>query len=57
VNHVGAARVVFGSDLPGRALTSQFAKVEGARLADTAKEQILYGNMRRILDSRGEPRV
>jgi predicted TIM-barrel fold metal-dependent hydrolase len=55
VNHVGAGRVVFGSDLPGRSLTSQLAKVQGARISDAAKEQILYGNMRRILDARQEP--
>ena len=55
VDHVGAERVVFGSDLPGRSLTSQLAKVLGARLSDDQKEQILYRNMRRILDARQPP--
>ena len=52
VNAVGADRVVFGSDLPGRALTSQLAKVLGSALSDTDKEKILYGNMARILAAR-----
>jgi uncharacterized protein len=52
VDAVGAARVLFGSDLPGRSLTSQLAKVLGARLTETQKEQILHGNMARILAAR-----
>lgn len=52
VDHIGAERVLFGSDLPGRSLTSQLAKVLGARLTETQKEQILSRNMRRILDQR-----
>ena len=52
VNAVGAGHVVFGSDLPGRSLTSQLAKVHAARLSDAEKEQILYGNMQRILAAR-----
>lgn len=52
VNAVGADRVVFGSDLPGRALTSQLSKVLGSALSDIDKEKILYGNMARILAER-----
>ena len=52
VNAVGADRVVFGSDLPGRALTSQLAKVLGSSLSDADKEKILYGNMAGILAQR-----
>jgi uncharacterized protein len=52
VDAVGAERVLFGSDLPGRSLVSQLAKVTGARLTDGEREKILYGNMRRILDAR-----
>ncbi|MBI3974002.1 MAG: amidohydrolase family protein [Chloroflexi bacterium] len=52
VEHVGADHVVFGSDLPGRSLTSQLSKVHGARLSDAQKEQILHGNMARILAAR-----
>jgi predicted TIM-barrel fold metal-dependent hydrolase len=53
VEHVGADHVVFGSDLGGRSLTSQLAKVLGARLSDSDKVKILYGNMARILAMRG----
>jgi predicted TIM-barrel fold metal-dependent hydrolase len=52
VDAVGAERVLFGSDLPGRSLTSQLAKVLGAHLTSAQKEQILYGNMARILAAR-----
>lgn len=52
VEAVGADHVLFGSDLPGRSLTSQLAKVTGARLSDAQKEQILYGNMARLLAAR-----
>ena len=52
VDAVGAERVLFGSDLPGRSLTSQLAKVLGAQLTETQKEQILHGNMARILAAR-----
>ncbi|MAG34903.1 MAG: hypothetical protein CL878_01415 [Dehalococcoidia bacterium] len=54
VNVIGADRVVFGSDLPGRSLTSQLAKVVGARLSDADKEKILYGNMAGLLAARKE---
>jgi predicted TIM-barrel fold metal-dependent hydrolase len=52
VDAVGAEHVLFGSDLPGRSLTSQLAKVLGARLSDAQKEHILYGNMARLLAAR-----
>jgi predicted TIM-barrel fold metal-dependent hydrolase len=52
VDAVGAERVVFGSDLPGRSITSQLAKVLGARLSGAQKEHILYGNMARVLAAR-----
>lgn len=52
VQHVGADRVLFGSDLPGRSLVSQLSKVIGARLSDADKEKILYANMAGILAQR-----
>ena len=49
VNHVGADRVIFGTDMPGRSFTSQLAKVLGADLSAKDKQKILYGNMARVL--------
>ena len=49
VNHVGAERVIFGTDMPGRSFTSQLAKVLGTDLSEAAKEKILFGNMARVL--------
>ena len=53
VDLVGAERILFGSDMPGRSLTSQLAKVLGAAIGDDAKEKILYRNALSIL---GEPK-
>jgi predicted TIM-barrel fold metal-dependent hydrolase len=49
VREVGARRVIFGSDLPGRSLASQLAKVTGAELSAEDKELILGGNLRRLV--------
>ncbi len=49
VDHVGADRVIFGTDMPGRSFPSQLAKVLGADIAVEAKEKILYENMARVL--------
>ncbi len=49
VDHVGAERVIFGTDMPGRSFPSQLAKVLGANIAADAKEKILYHNMARVL--------
>lgn len=49
VREVGAARVIFGSDLPGRSLASQLAKVTGAEISAAGKELILGGNLRRLV--------
>lgn len=49
VREVGADRVMFGSDMPGRSLASQLAKVQGAQITEAEKELILGGNLRRIL--------
>ena len=51
-HHVGAERVLFGTDMPGRSFTSQLAKVLAAALPDAAKEAILGGNAARILPAR-----
>ncbi|MFH0962861.1 MAG: amidohydrolase family protein [Planctomycetota bacterium] len=46
---VGAGRVVFGSDAPGRSFASQIAKVVGSRIGARAKAGILGGNLERLL--------
>jgi predicted TIM-barrel fold metal-dependent hydrolase len=50
VDLVGADRVLFGSDLPLRSMSSQLSKVLGARIPDDAKEKILYRNAAGILE-------
>jgi uncharacterized protein len=51
VRELGAERVVYGSDAGGRSFASQMAKVVGAEIPDSAKELILGGNLRRLLQS------
>ena len=46
---VGARRLVFGSDAPGRSFASQIAKVTGSRLGERAKSAVMGGNIERIL--------
>ena len=49
VRELGAERVIYGSDVGGRSFASQVAKVLGAEISDSAKELILGGNLRRLL--------
>jgi predicted TIM-barrel fold metal-dependent hydrolase len=49
VRELGAERIVYGSDVPGRSFASQLAKVMGADVPDSAKRLILGENLRRIL--------
>lgn len=49
VKELGAERVVYGSDAGGRSFASQLAKVFGAAIPESAKRQILGGNLRRLL--------
>jgi predicted TIM-barrel fold metal-dependent hydrolase len=49
VDLVGADRILFGTDMPGRTIPSQLAKVLGARISDEAKEKIVYQNAAGIL--------
>lgn len=49
VKELGADRVIYGSDIPGRSFGSQLAKVHGARIGEAEKEMILAGNLKRIL--------
>jgi predicted TIM-barrel fold metal-dependent hydrolase len=49
VRELGAERVLYGSDAPGRSFASQLSKVTGASIDDAAKELILGGNLRRLM--------
>ncbi|MEP7365923.1 MAG: amidohydrolase, partial [Acidobacteriota bacterium] len=50
VRELGAARVIYGSDVGGRSFASQLSKVLSARISDAEKELILGGNLRRLLE-------
>ena len=49
VRHLGAERVVYGSDWPIRDFGTQVARVLSAEISDEAKELILRGNAARVL--------
>jgi predicted TIM-barrel fold metal-dependent hydrolase len=49
VRELGAERVIYGSDAPGRSFASQLAKVYGARIPDDAKQKIFRDNLRRLM--------
>ncbi len=50
VRELGADRILFGSDVPGRSFASQLAKVQGADIPADAKKKILGENLKRMLD-------
>jgi predicted TIM-barrel fold metal-dependent hydrolase len=49
VRELGADRVLYGSDAPGRSFASQLAKVQGADIPDDAKKKVLGENLKRLL--------
>lgn len=49
---VGAGRIVFGTDVPGRSVPSQLAKVLSCDLSDGDLERILWGNAVEVLGER-----
>ncbi|MEQ1828874.1 MAG: amidohydrolase family protein, partial [Pirellula sp.] len=49
LRELGAERIVFGSDAPGRSFATQLAKVEGAGMGEDAKRMVLSGNLKRML--------
>jgi predicted TIM-barrel fold metal-dependent hydrolase len=57
VRELGAERVIYGSDAPGRSFATQLAKVHGAEISDENKRLILAANLKRllapILDAKG----
>jgi predicted TIM-barrel fold metal-dependent hydrolase len=50
VREVGAERIIYGSDCGGRSFASQLAKVRGADIPPSAKEQILGKNLQRMME-------
>lgn len=49
VRELGAGRVLYGSDVPGRSFASQLAKVFGAEISAGARRLILGENLKRLL--------
>jgi predicted TIM-barrel fold metal-dependent hydrolase len=49
VRELGAERVIFGSDAPGRSFATQLAKVHGAAIPDDAKQLVFAANLKRLL--------
>ncbi len=49
VREIGAERIIYGSDIGGRSLSSQLAKVQGADIPERAKRLILGENLKRWL--------
>lgn len=50
VRELGAARVLYGSDAPGRSFASQLAKVLGAQISLPDKKRILSKNLQHLLE-------
>lgn len=50
VRELGAERVLFGSDAPGRSFASQLAKVTGAQISEADKSLILGKNLQKLLN-------
>jgi hypothetical protein len=51
VRELGAERVIYGSDFPGRSFASQLAKVYSADIPEPARRLILGDNLRRLLSA------
>jgi predicted TIM-barrel fold metal-dependent hydrolase len=49
VREVGAARVIYGSDVGGRSFASQLAKVMGAAISEADRKAILGENLKRMM--------
>jgi len=50
VKKIGAERILFGSDCPGRDFSAQLSKVYGAKIKEREKELILGINAKNLLE-------
>jgi len=50
VREIGAERILFGSDAPGRGFGVQLGKVTGANISEDAREMILWENTKRVYE-------
>ena len=48
IREIGAERILFGSDAPGRSFAVQLGKVTGADISEEEKEMILWKNTERL---------
>jgi predicted TIM-barrel fold metal-dependent hydrolase len=55
LREVGAGRIVFGTDVPGRSIPSQLAKVLAVPLSEADRERILWRNAVAVLGDRLPP--
>jgi predicted TIM-barrel fold metal-dependent hydrolase len=55
VEILGAERILFGSDAPGRGYAAQLAKVQCADISEWDRDLILGGNAVRLLNLGGQP--
>ncbi|HJN15929.1 MAG TPA: amidohydrolase family protein [Armatimonadota bacterium] len=49
VSVLGADRILFGSDIPGRGFSAQLGRIYGASIGEADKAKVLYGNAERLL--------
>ena len=49
VRELGAARIIYGSDVSGRSFASQLAKVTGADIPESAKRAIFKENLEKLI--------
>jgi predicted TIM-barrel fold metal-dependent hydrolase len=49
VRELGAERLIYGSDVPGRSFATQLGKVHGAAISEKQKAQIFSQNLRRLM--------
>lgn len=52
VRVLGAHRVVYGSDVPGRDFSAQLGRIYGARISTADRERVLHRNAERLLSLR-----
>jgi predicted TIM-barrel fold metal-dependent hydrolase len=56
VSRLGARRILYGSDVPGRDFSAQLGRIYGARIGEAERDLVLSGNARRVLGLAGGAR-